>query len=308
MGLLGKVIKGTTGIIKGGSNKNDVKIAKMELEKAKIESKNQKKNSNNGNNDSQIEDKVLEGVLKFAKDHFEAISDTILSLKSEIEVRLEKISLVKNDKLSFKEKGQLKKDKNETERKLEYLYLSKDYIQFLTKYANGIWLDEEQSNLVFKFSRFFDGVNVIDLEEQFGDDEDDEDDSVMGAFKEVATEFKEVFYKSKKKIKKFSFIEYLEKYYSEEVSALKIPKIDIVIESFRKLHVIGTLNSSNSNEINKTPKLNECSNCHASVSVDSKFCPECGNKIESVQNFCKECGSQIEKGSKFCSKCGTKVE
>lgn len=304
MGLLGKVIKGTTGIIKGGSNKNDVKIAKLELEKAKIESKNQKKNDNNQSDKSPIEDNVLESILKFAKAQFEIISDTMLSLKSEIENSLEKISIEKNNKLSFKERGQLKKEKNDAERKLEYLYLSKDYLLFLTKYANGVSLDEEQSNLILKFSRFFDGVKVIDLEEQYGDDEDD--DSVMGAFKEVAAEFKEAFYKSKKKIQKFSFIEYLEKYYSEEVSDLKVPKIDFVIDSFRNSC---TLNTKSDTDVNKVLKFNECSNCNAQVLVDSKFCNECGSKIESISStFCNECGSQMEKGSKFCSKCGTKVE
>lgn len=307
MGLLGKVIKGTTSIIKGGSNKNDVKIAKLELEKAKIESKNQKKYDNNQNNDSQVEDNALEGILKFAKAQFEIISDTMLSLKSEIVMTLEKISIEKNNKLSFKEKGQLKKEKNEVERKLEYLYLSKDYLLFLTKYANGLSLDEEQSYLILKFYRFFDGVKVIDLEEQYGDDEDD--DSIMGSFKEVVGEFKEVFYKSKKNIQKFSFIEYLEKYYSEEVSDLKVPKIDFVIDSFSKLQPSNTSNLAPNTEIKKALKFNECSNCHASVSIDSNFCKECGSKIESITStFCKECGSQIEKGSKFCSKCGIKVE
>ena len=89
------------------------------------------------------------------------------------------------------------------ESKLKYLYLSKDFLLFMSKYAIGIDLNEDQSTLIIKFSRYFDGIQVIEVEENGEDyDDEDEDDSVAGMFKEVTKEFKEVFYKSKSSSKK----------------------------------------------------------------------------------------------------------
>ena len=57
----------------------------------------------------------------------------------------------------------------------------------MSKYAIGINLNEDQSTLIIKFSRYFDGIQVIEVEENGEDyDDEDEDDSVAGMFKDVA--------------------------------------------------------------------------------------------------------------------------
>src|SRR5690606_2592062 len=118
------------------------------------------------------------------------------SLKIDVEDALNRIEKIEKSKLSYKEKGQLKKDKNECQTKLEYLYLTKDYLSNLVKYATGIALNQEQVSLIVKIAPYFDGVHVLDIEYGY-EDGDDDDDSLLGAFKETADEFKSIFVGSK---------------------------------------------------------------------------------------------------------------
>ena len=80
--------------------------------------------------------------------------------------------------------------------------------------------------LVTKFAPYFDGVPVLDV-----DDDEDSDDSVLGAFKEVGQELKEAFISSKKGSNHFDFDEYLYRY-SEKIEEFIMPDIDSAIESF----------------------------------------------------------------------------
>ena len=59
-----------------------------------------------------------------------------------------------------------------------------------------------------------------------------------------------------------------------------------------------------------------CTNCNATVPVETKFCTECGKPIEQVATVettkhnisCPQCNSEVEAGLKFCPECGTKIE
>lgn len=306
MGLFNKIIGGS-------SNKNDVKIAKLELEKAKIENKakNEKASKESELNRKQEKSSAVEGYLKYCKNNFEIIKNKVLALKKEIEIEVSSLKSTENVKLGFKENNQRKKDKALCESKLKYLYLSKDFLLFMSKYAIGINLNEDQSTLIIKFSRYFDGIQVIEVEEN-GEDYDDEDadDSVAGMFKDVAKEFKEVFYKSKSSSKKYEFfmMEYLEKYYDDRIDQLEIPEIDTVIETLKK-----ALFDSNDDKVSKEPVVEtqniiQCSSCNAQVLSNVKFCPECGSKIETPQpSVCKGCGIELIPGTKFCPECGQKA-
>ncbi len=296
-------------IIGGGTNKNDVKIAKLELEKAKIEKETKKShalavNESKTNLNKPIE---IDGYLEYSKINFDMMQNIVLTLKNDIEMALKKIQNSENTKLSGKEKSQLKKDKNSCKSKLKYLYLSKDFLANLSKFASGIGLNEEQTSLVLKFAPYFDGIQVLETEE---DDVESEEESFTGMFKKTAKDFKSFFNGSKSsKPTEFYFYEYLEKYYDKKIDQFELPEVVSVIEIFKK--TVFTKKESNmlvkeNTDLPQNP--NECHNCHAKVSSDAKFCPECGDKIEIKKSiFCKECGLSLETGTKFCPNCGHKV-
>ena len=153
-----------------------------------------------------------------------------------------------------------------------------------------------------------DYVPVLDV-----DDDEDSDDSVLGAFKEVGQELKEAFISSKKGSKHFDFEEYLYRY-SEKIEEYIMPDIESAIENFNNAMAaqetpvtpvaeapVAVASVASSEEI-------ECPSCHTKLAANAKFCPECGNKIEAKKPaFCTECGEPITPGSKFCSSCGTKI-
>ena len=117
----------------------------------------------------------------------------IAELEGETKTLISNVASMKGAKLSFKEKCDFRKLKDKTEKNLRYLYLTRDFFTALAKNASGLTLKDEDLMLVTKFAPFFDGVPVLDI-----DDDDDSDDSLLGAFKEVGQEFKEVFISSKK--------------------------------------------------------------------------------------------------------------
>jgi hypothetical protein len=308
MGLLKKVIS-------GGSNKNDVKIAKLELEKAKIENAAQSEKVFQAKQKNKKLEKanIVDSYLEYSKNNFDKIQNVILTLKSDIEMMKSKIQSYEDARLTFKEKSQLKKEKSSCEDKLQYLYLSKDYLMYLSKYENGIDLNEEQTSLIVKFARYFDGVQVIEIEE-YGDEDDEdnegkEDVSIVGMLKEsLKNEFREAFSNSKK-ASKFYFSEYLVKYYYDKINQLEIPEVASVMGIFKK-----TIVSKNENtELIKDPidsiqNINECPNCNSKISANVKFCPDCGIKIEIPKPMvCEECSSSLVAGAKFCPECGHKV-
>lgn len=289
----------------GGANKNDVKLAKIELEKAKMEEKKLKKMSKEEKEElkrKQIQEEV-NAYLEYTKLNINPICKVILELKNETIESIEKIKSLEGQKLGFKEKGEFRKLKDKALDNIRYLYLSKDYFSALTKLSSGLLLKIEQSKLVIKFAPYFDGKPVLDLEDEYEDD----DDSVLGAFKEIGKELKEAFVSS---TSSFSLYEYVEDNYGEQIEDFKLPDVDIVIDTFKKSIFVKKESIEESDK-----KINvvsddeiECENCHAKIKKNAKFCPECGNKVEiKKSSFCTECGSPIEPGVKFCSNCGNKV-
>ena len=243
---------------------------------------------------------------KYIKNNMSRIHKILDDLENETKSLVEEINSKKGIKLSFKEKGDFRKLKDKAYTNLQYLYLSRDFFTTLAKNASGLLLKNEELLLVTKFAPFFDGVPVLDI-----DDEDD--DSVLCAFKDIGKELKEAFISSKKDSKHFDFEEYLYRY-EEKLEEYIVPDIKNAIDNFnqatveqdpivveKKDPVIVTTSDKMNNEI-------ECANCHAKLSSTSKFCPECGTKIEITKpSFCTQCGEPIVEGSKFCANCGAKL-
>ena len=248
------------------------------------------------------------GYCKYIKTNLVRISKMIADLENETKTLIEQIQANKGVKLSFREKGDFRKTKEKANKNLEYLYLVRDFFTALAKNASGLILKNEELMLVTKFAPYFDGVPVLDV-----DDDEDSDDSVLGAFKEVGQELKEAFISSKKGSNHFDFDEYLYRY-SEKIEEYIMPDIDSAIESFNSVMAaqdatatpvaetpVAVASAASSEEI-------ECPNCHTKLAANAKFCPECGNKVEAKKPaFCTECGEPINPGSKFCSSCGTKI-
>ena len=127
------------------------------------------------------------GYCKYIKTNLVRISKMIADLENETKTLIEQIQANKGVKLSFREKGDFRKTKEKANKNLEYLYLVRDFFTALAKNASGLILKNEELMLVTKFAPYFDGVPVLDV-----DDDEDSDDSVLGAFKEVGEQFKEV--------------------------------------------------------------------------------------------------------------------
>ena len=70
----------------------------------------------------------------------------------------------------------------------------------------------------------------------------------------------------------------------------------------RFCHLCGCDTSAPKKEDAKKSDI-KCSNCGASMTEHTKFCPECGNRY----NPCSNCKADIPDGAKVCPICGTKV-
>ena len=125
MGLFTKIAgEAAKEVLRGGKNKNDVKVAKLELKKAKLE---QKSKSND-----------IDNILNYSKLNSEHI--------------VKKTSDLKNQCLSLK--GQIENNSNDINKDVMahkqfcYLYLANDFLINLTKYASGIAISKEQKLLM----------------------------------------------------------------------------------------------------------------------------------------------------------------
>lgn len=247
------------------------------------------------------------GYCNYIKNNMARICGLIAELEIETRTLVDKVNASKGLKLSFKEKGEYRKTKEKAEKSLTYMYLVRDFFTALAKKASGLILKNEELMLVIKFAPYFDGVPVLDI-----DDDEDSDASVLGAFKEVGQELKEAFISSKKDSKHFDFDEYMYRY-EEKLEEYIIPDINVAIESFKSAMAAQapTATATVAPVVAPTEVSTEqiaCSNCGTMLSANSKFCPECGNKIEIIKpSFCTECGEPITEGSKFCSGCGKKL-
>ena len=166
------------------------------------------------------------GYCNYIKSNLARVCKLIADLESETKALIGDVTALKGVKLSFKEKGTFRKTKEKAETNLKYLYLSRDFFTALAKNASGLILKNEELMLVTKFAPYFDGVPVLDV-----DDDEDSDDSVLGAFKEVGQELREAFISSKKGSNHFDFDEYLYRY-SEKIEEYIMPDIVSAIENF----------------------------------------------------------------------------
>lgn len=254
------------------------------------------------------------GYCNYIKNNMTRVCGLITELESETRTLIDKVNASKGLKLSFKEKGEYRKIKEKTEKNLTYMYLARDFFTALAKNASGLILKNEELMLVIKFAPYFDGVPVLDI-----DDDEDSDDSVLGAFREVGQELKEAFISSKKDSKHFDFDEYMYRY-EEKLEDYIIPDINGAIESFKSAMsaqepattataTVTTASVTNVMASDDAPTEQiACPNCGTMLSANSKFCLECGSKIEIKKpSFCTECGEPITEGSKFCAGCGRKL-
>lgn len=241
----------------------------------------------------------------YIENNIDRVCKLLTDLQVEAQSLISEILSQKGAKISFREKGILKKTHDKATKKLQYLYLSRDFFTALSKNATGIALQNEELLLVSKFAPYFDGVPVLDM------DDEDRDDSLWGEIKAIGEELKSEFVSSKKNSKHLIFEEYLCRY-EGKLKEYEMPDIEGAIDSFK--NAMAALNVPDTDTITTETVTGviaediECPNCHAKLGANSKFCSECGEKIEIKKPaFCTQCGEPIAEGAKFCAHCGTKV-
>ena len=239
------------------------------------------------------------------------IRNDIANLQEETVYLNGKILEKKDLKMTLREKEEFRKFKEKAYTNLKYLYLSRDFFAILSKNVNGVELNNEELMLVIKFAPYFDGSPVIAIDNE-------RDDSLLGAFKEVGQEFKTTFISSKGDSKHFKFNEYLLRYNGKILEGL-LPDVNSAIDSFENSMISQTCFEATDSEAvtsNIEPNIGsvevvdeiECKSCHIKLNTGCKFCPNCGNKIEVNKiMFCTQCGEPLAVDSKFCSNCGSKI-
>ena len=232
------------------------------------------------------------------------IRKLMAELSSETQLLITKLSSMKRFRLFPKSKNKIRDTQGKVITNLMYLYLSRDFFNILSKSVSGVMLSNKELLLVIKFAPYFDGTPVLYLTDE------NNDDSLLGAFKEIGQELKSSFITTERSSTGFHFEEYLYRY-KEQFENYIIPDIDSAIENFENaMSTKGKYFSSFKSSITDIFSANEieCSNCHTKVKTNSKFCPECGNKMEIKKTLlCKKCSKPINLGAKFCANCGSKI-
>jgi hypothetical protein len=293
MGLFNKII----GV---GASKNDVKVAKLELEKEKLAQKRAGLEGKDLANQASMEE--AKNYLNFAIKKYSLFSKTVNALVESTNEILAFVKSKENEKLGLKDKGEVRRKREEASNNIKYLYMIREFFGILTKMSHGLLLKTDDYSFVIKFSPYFDGKKVLD------ELDDDDNDSIAGEFKSMWGEIKEEIVGKKKENRKFSFEHYVENYY-DEIDKLVMPSLTETLAGFEE--------SVNEKKVTQTTKVDnssttgicKCSYCGASINEGIKFCPECGNKVEAAKPaFCVECGSEIKPGVKFCPECGHKAK
>lgn len=277
-----------------GTNKNDVKVAKIELKKAKAEEKTNEKNQIR-----KQQQENAQGVMRYVRSNIDVITSQLDALAEETQILVSSAeSIVGYDRASRKSKQDITE---KIEDNLKYLYLSKTFFSLLSKVTTGMNLTDNQYIFIERFHPFFDGIKV--LSEDYNNDTDD---SVLGMFKEVGNEFAQVFVSNKKP---FSFDDYLIDF-EERANKYEIPDYKASIQLFIRTYSNNETNKDSANNEksnNNSTNTIVCTNCNATVSNNMKFCPECGSSLAPKKKFCPECGNKCEQGMKFCPYCGNKM-
>jgi RNA polymerase subunit RPABC4/transcription elongation factor Spt4 len=303
MGLFSKIA--------GGFTKNGSESAKYEYKKAKLESKEkakQEKRDEKANQAQQLIDET-HSVLNFTKMNFARISATIRSLDQETFALVNQIESFKGRNLSKGEKKEAEKAEEKYAENAAYLYLVRDYLTILTRLDAGLTLKDGENRLIIKMNPYFDGTMVLDHEDE------EEDDSLLGGYKEMGKEFRMMFLGSRNTLGCFSLNDYVAEHYGEEIQEHKLPDIEGPLASFEACRSKPAAQTLPQIEAKPAPGITpvadglvSCPTCHASVPAGAKFCPECGSKIETPKSaFCAQCGTSLSPGAKFCPNCGAKV-
>src|SRR5690606_6607885 len=126
----------------------------------------------------------------------------------------------------------------------------------------GIVLNQEQLALIIKFAPYFDGVHVLETEQE---EVDGEEESLKGMFNEFKTEFKSMFVGAKAaKSPEFYLYEYLEKYYESKLDSFIIPDVESVVEAFIKTVIPSTEAPKVEEPIKNDAQANSnCTHCQA---------------------------------------------
>lgn len=312
MGIIKKaignaIINSVTGN-SGGASKNDVKLAKLEMKKAREEKKTQK--------EAELDSKV-DACYAFTKDNFVKIKGMAISLKNEVcDMNAEINNIDSTETNSRKEYKELQKEKNKiiesVRLKLEYLYLINDYLINVMNYAYGFSLNAAQKDFVTRFVPYFNGVPIIENERLMLEN----GDSMADEFKAMGQEFAGMFAPSAS-VRKLHVYDYLMKHESS-IDSFVVPQIESSLESLEKAIKAKEENSEDiiETEAKTTTDSNEhsknrsrCPSCNAELDDDDKFCSQCGASIVAAKPlFCSECGAKLKPGVKFCSSCGQKIE
>jgi len=245
--------------------------------------------------------KQVKSIMQYTINNMEQFCKVVFDLEAETKDLIEKVFELQNKKLSFGEKNTLKKHKTTVEKNLEYLYLCKDYFIYLSKIASDIPLEHNKYIYVIKFSSFFDGKKVLEVDEEG-------DDSLLGDFKEIKSELTSIFVSSNSE---FCFENYLENY-RDKIENLILPDIKLEIKRL-EASVTSADTKASADTTQKTLQLTSiceevtCPGCRQKLTANLKFCPECGTKIEAIKpKFCIECGTKLTSDVKFCPECGHK--
>lgn len=231
----------------------------------------------------------MQGYLSHVSQNFEIIEKKILELRLEIQTQIKEIKAESNKKNGI---FGLKKNNNkkyECQKKLSNLYLANDFLNCLVQHHNGISLSDDKKVLVIKFAPFFDGVDVLQVE-------DNEWTTLLTRI--TAT-----------KVGRFKFEKYLERNHRDNILDLKLPDIDSTISSFKAIMSAIEVEPLKTESVDNDSNLVECVNCKSKISEGIKFCPKCGTKVKVNEvRFCTECGKELEDGDVFCSNCGQEVK
>lgn len=259
-------------------------------------------------NSEKQKSEMISAYGNYIKNNMTRICKVISDLEAETRVLVDHVSESEGKRLQKNEKKAITQEKEKIYQNLQYLYLIRDFFTALAKNASNVMVKNDELALVVKFVPYFDGVPVLEV------DDEDEDQSILGIYKEILQMYKEIFISSKKSAKRFDFEEYLERY-EEQIEEYIFPDIYSALDSFKNSINAQEKNDKTLNNTKKSASTNieekeviVCPECGTKLVANAKFCLECGHKMEvSRPVFCSECGATLAPGVKFCSSCGNKV-
>lgn len=315
--VAGKVIGEALGT---KATKEDVKLAKLQLKQARIEEKAQKEIVAEKKR-ATIKSSV-EVILNYTVDNHDLVYSTINNLYdrcSSLKERIDSVAAAASAKIVGHELRAIKRDaktaETEARTKFKYLYLAKDYLTYLTTFANGLGLSESQLMLIIKFAPFFSGVSVLENEEN-GDLNESESESLLTEFKSIGLDMASMFVPIRSnnlETKNFSFESYLEQFYERQLQRFELPDIAAVTTLFEKAVENYKHNQKSECPVGRQEESGNsddlvCENCNMIINKGSKFCPNCGKEVSASRpKFCSECGASLNNSTKFCPNCGAKV-